>query len=764
MTKTTINPESAKSKGLSILEYILLTLCLSVMAIRTTFTESPGTQIAPQLINLDNTVYSLTMSALLISAFVIWFVWSLCSRRFCYRFSAIEIGLVIFCIACAVAIFVASNKRAAITDCVVLLAPIFMAVLLVQILDSASKVKLALVVIAALGVILAYQCLYQIVIENQAWVFRYENEPESILEPLGIQPGSFNHTLLEHRIYSKDVKGFFTTSNSAGSFSMLAAFAAVALLIDKFKNRKKEPRVFLYRLIAAVFVVSALIMTKSKGAILASIIAVIMFSAWLAFREQLNRYRKSILLLCLLLVLLAGSTVVLYGSKHNRLPGGNSMLVRWQYWTASARMYANHPFTGVGAGGFGSFYTRYKAPQAPETVQDPHNFLLRIITQFGPLGLLGFLAMIFIPLWRIIFSPDDKSPSKSKQPKSPSGKFSVFIMIAISAGLLVFRPLVIPMNDADTAGFVIYSIFTLYCVPVIAFAIGFWFLSADDKTSTTTSPDVTIAALFCAVVGFVIHNLIDFAIFEPGVSMTFWTVIAVLIALNHLQNPQRRFAFTPPGYVKLLTLVAAAAIIWSFFHYTYVGPVKATLKTKRAMSDLSKAHNLLEKASEDDQLDPGPLNLNGRLYLQHYSQTAAKYPELLNDATNCFLRAIERDKVDFKNYEKLTDTYNLLAESAKGEVKSKWLNKAYQNALKAVELYPASDRLHIKLAEAAEKSGKIETAKMHYKRAVEIEDAFREQFRIMYPGRNIVSRLGEEKYQKAKQKSNSLRQENTPQL
>src|SRR4030042_7011755 len=79
------------------------------------------------------------------------------------------------------------------------------------------------------------------------------------------------------------------------------------------------------------------------------------------------------------------------------------MLVRWQDWYASARMYASRPFTGIGPGNFSILYPRYKLASAPETVSNPHNFLLSIITQYGPVGLVGFLAMVLLPLWRIIF-------------------------------------------------------------------------------------------------------------------------------------------------------------------------------------------------------------------------------------------------------------------------------------------------------------------------------------------------------------------------
>ena len=78
--------------------------------------------------------------------------------------------------------------------------------------------------------------------------------------------------------------------------------------------------------------------------------------------------------------------LVWYGITHDTLPGGKSMLVRWEYWVGAARIYAAHPLTGAGPGSFADYYPTYKIPAALETVKDPHNFILSILTQYGPLG------------------------------------------------------------------------------------------------------------------------------------------------------------------------------------------------------------------------------------------------------------------------------------------------------------------------------------------------------------------------------------------
>ncbi len=84
-------------------------------------------------------------------------------------------------------------------------------------------------------------------------------------------------------------------------------------------------------------------------------------------------------------------------------------------------------------------------------------------------------------------------------------------------------------------------------------------------------------------------------------------------------------------------------------------------------------------------------------------------------------------------------------------------HKTYDWYLKAVQLYPGSDRLWFGLAQAAERLGLRDAALSHYQKAVEIEDSYRRQFRQMYPQREkIVSRLGEQDYRLARKRIEEL--------
>ncbi len=764
MTDPLTNQSISKSKALLFFEYVLLALCLSVIALRVMFTEGPAVQSSTLPSNIADSLYSLSVSALLIFAFVLWFVWSFCGRRFFYRFTGIEIGLVIFFVAAIIAGFAASDKRLAITNVATFLAPVLMAVLLVQILDSHIKIKLLLCVIGALGVVTAYQCAEQFFISNQMTIEQYEQTPEAMLEPLGIEPGTFKHFLFEHRLYTRGICGFFTTSNSAGSFLLMASFAAIALFIEKFKNRKSNsfrPIHLFYTGLITAAILFGLVLTRSKGAIIGWLFTAVTFVTYLGFGNRLKTHKRAILLTCLLIAVAGCLIVVWYGLNHDRLPGGSSMLVRWQYWHASAKMYADRPLAGVGPGNFGHFYPHYKPASALESVADPHNFPLSVLTQYGPLGLVALLAMLFIPLWKTLSpNPTTKLPT-TKQTGPPFRTLAIIFLVIISALIFLTRPAWMPVSMDDLA-LVIYTTLRFYIPPVAFFVIGFLVLTAPLRDVTNAKSEIwnpkTAAVLFCALLGVALHNLIDFAIFEPGVFTTFWAILACLIAIDYHQKSRPCLVVKSYPVGKIIIIGASVVIIWVYFTFAFIPTAKSITGIQQAhkaiqLGRFDDAHRFLDRAAEDDPLSSDALSQNGRLYLHQFKLTPKKDRQLLTEAQKCFKAAIERNNAVFKNFERLTEVYYLLAEVSTQQEKTIWLSKAFDTASLAVEHYPGCGRLHFKLAQIAEQLDKNDTAVEEYKNAIEIEDKYRSQFRQMYPERKeVTSRIGEDKYQFAQDK------------
>jgi len=762
----------SKSKTLVYLEYVLLGLCLCVIALRVTFTEGPPMKSTTLGVNLGDSVYSLSVSAVLIFSFVLWIAWSFCSNGFSYRPTGMEIGLGIFCAAAIIAGSVAADKRLAITDVAVFLAPPLMAVLLVQILDSQQKIKLVLVVIASLGAVSAYQCAEQFFVSNQLTIEQYEQAPETMLEPMGIEPDTFPQFLFEHRLYSRGVRGFFTTRNSAGSFALMALFAAMALFAGKLRDRKSDPSGAMYLFACggiAVIILLSLALTRSKGALIGLLFAAAVFVAVRMFGNRLKAHRKAILIACVLLCIVGVWLVASYGLKHGRLPGGGSMLVRWQYWHASAKMYADNPLTGVGGGNFGHFYPHYKPAAALESVADPHNFPLSILTQYGPLGLVGFLAMIFIPLWRTI-SPNATEPSAETRRHRPAFRtLATAFLVAVSALLLLIRPMLMGRAGGETFDVIMYLIVTVYVAPVAVFILGFILLAGPLRKQRQTKDEMlnanTTAILACAVLAVALHNLIDFAIFEPGVLTAFWATIACLVAMNSQTNPRPQIVLKSAPFSRAVAVGAALAISAAYLSYVLVPVARATAATRRANQAISTgqfeyARQLLERGARDDPLSATTLAFSGRLYLHRVGLIPQEDHDLLLRAAECLQGAIERNGAAFKNFERLTQVYGLLAETSTGQEKAEWLGKALDTASQAVKLYPGCGRLHFRLARIAEQADKTDVALEHYSRSIEIEDAYRDQFRQIYPERKeVISRLGEEKYTESTQRKELLREQ-----
>jgi O-antigen ligase/tetratricopeptide (TPR) repeat protein len=766
MINSTTKTDSSKSKVLLLIENILFVCCVVVIVLRATYTEAP-TPLSTQIqAALNDTVYSLALSGVLILAFLLWFLARLFCGRVSLKITSMQTGLGILLLGAILASHYASNKRAAISVSLILTAPLLMAAMLTKLLDSPVKIKILLIAVISLGVVASWQSADQFFISNDIMLNEYKDDPNTILEPLGIAPGTINQMMLEHRIYSKDVRASFTTSNSAGSFAILTSFAAVAILAELVKRRKTSPlpfkQLFLAGCVLSV-VLFGLFITRSKGAIASFVFAMVIFA--LLLRGNRPKLLKNIILACLVIGLVAVIPVIAwYGLKFGRLPGGNSMLVRWQYWLASAQMAADHPLTGVGPGNFATLYHHYKPASSLETVSDPHCFILSILTQYGPPGLLGFLIIVLVPLFRISLK-DPSFPGKASGPQFK--KHAVLCVTIAIIAMFLLRPFIIPPSTAATFDEKVYVLFTEYIAPAAAFAVGFMLLMKALQTQTKDyaiqNTPITSIALLCGLLGVLIHNLIDFAIFEPGVLTAFCAVLGCLIALN--AQPPSQLKSPAPAWLKTTACAIVLFIIYAYFNYAFLPVVKSTTEIAQAQRPIalgrfSLAHNLLESATNDDPLSPDAPSMNGRLYLQRPYLPSMKQSEIFDNAEQAFFIAAQRNPEDYKNFESLADTYFLRAQIQPDE-KEQWLNNAFESASVAVSLYPGDGDLHIHLAQIAEELAKSDIALKHYQKAIEIEDSFRKQFHRMYPKREVISRMPEEKYLFAKDRVKIL-SENPP--
>ena len=175
--------------------------------------------------------------------------------------------------------------------------------------------------------------------------------------------------------------------------------------------------------------------------------------------------------------------------------------------------------------------------------------LLSILTQYGPLALLGFFIIIFAPLWRSSLDDNIKLETTSND---SFRNLAILCAVVTSIVLIILRPFILPQTPVETFEDKIYVLFSLYVAPAAAFVVGIALfvkaLQTTPKEYDLQNTHLTSIALFCGILGFIIHNIIDFAIFEPGILTAFFASLACLIALNtQTQNQPKPTSLRPSG-------------------------------------------------------------------------------------------------------------------------------------------------------------------------------------------------------------------------
>ena len=78
--------------------------------------------------------------------------------------------------------------------------------------------------------------------------------------------------------------------------------------------------------------------------------------------------------------------------------GGNSIGERMEFYSNTLRIVRNHPFFGVGTGGFEKAYADEVSGTKLSPTHNPHNEFLLIASQLGMVG-LAFLFLLFLVQW-----------------------------------------------------------------------------------------------------------------------------------------------------------------------------------------------------------------------------------------------------------------------------------------------------------------------------------------------------------------------------
>jgi hypothetical protein len=125
---------------------------------------------------------------------------------------------------------------------------------------------------------------------------------------------------------------------------------------------------------------------------------------------DLRRWRRAWIPAVLALGLVS-AVVVLRSSELGASSAANPLRLRAANWRVALEVIADHPWTGVGPGGFGEVYPRYRRAGDNET-RHVHDLPLELAAEWGvPVGLVGaglFYWVFLGPLLRA--RPEDEPP------------------------------------------------------------------------------------------------------------------------------------------------------------------------------------------------------------------------------------------------------------------------------------------------------------------------------------------------------------------
>ena len=281
--------------------------------------------------------------------------------------------------------------------------------LCLQLFNSPLVIRAVVAVMLAIAVSISSIGIYDSLVhipQVRAEYFQGNDQQRvTMLREAGISDtriGSPSRYHFESRIQSPEPHVTFALTNSLAGF--LAPWFTV--LLFTLLNQKQSPHgkaEFLKFLGLACIVAFCLILTKSRAACCAIGLSVLVGGV------LLKGYRSVVLKAGGLLAAI-GVIVFVLGIATQRLDSKilteavKSLSFRMEYWESSTEMAVDHLWTGVGPGNFRDHYTFYKQVGASESIADPHNWLLEVLTSFGLPVLVLLCLAIGVALLRVLNS------------------------------------------------------------------------------------------------------------------------------------------------------------------------------------------------------------------------------------------------------------------------------------------------------------------------------------------------------------------------
>ncbi len=590
---------------------------------------------------------------------------------------SIALASLIMAVAAGISLAGASNLRLAVNESIDRLAALMVLLIVAQTVRRWWQVRLMLAAVGATGAAFAIFCITQVgeLEDTKRWIAKQKQEA---IESGRVRADDPMLTLLERRAAAGEVGGFFAHSNIAGGFLMGIGLATLGLGVARVRNGTRRFRAFFGAMNAAAAVLMGVgvALSQSRGAMAAGLavaglwlLITLLSRRWSGLREWAARRWKVLLAtawLGLFMLLLVVATV---GVWRGGLPGG-SLSFRWHYWSGAARIFAKHPWTGVGAGNFDRHYVTHKPAIAPEEVKDPHNFFASMASEWGALGLAGacyLLVAVSVAVARPAEpqSEDRTTPPRGKQTKAPPTRGGMILLWLAPLALCVLAGRTVASPDP------LWLIWAL--VPTFFWGLAMLGLALDsDQTGRfENDPLPLLAGLAAALIAVLLHNLISFSLVYPGSACTFFALAGLAVAVRSLRSagtePLGQDISPPsgPGPARrrqtrmglASSVVLAAAVMYWPAVVTPVARASHWIREARSAEDPDRVIRSYQRAIVSDPLDPIAASELARRTIRYATQRSDRREEMATLAVQAAKTAVIRDRADNRHYRTLSSAY-----------------------------------------------------------------------------------------------------------
>ena len=214
-------------------------------------------------------------------------------------------------------------------------------------------------------------------------------------------------TLFEKRMRdSREPMGLFGLANTFGG--CLAVWLVLALAsFHRLSNAPRGQRWrfhFVFAVASIALIAWCLLLTKSRTAVLGTVCGIAVLAGGrllssLRRGDAITPWIRRAVAFTGIGGLVAGIVVAVLiqtgGLDIEVLSeSAKSASYRLQYWEATSRLVAAHPWFGVGPGNFRQHYLKYKLPEASEEIADPHNLFFDIAATGGVVSIVGLVMLI----------------------------------------------------------------------------------------------------------------------------------------------------------------------------------------------------------------------------------------------------------------------------------------------------------------------------------------------------------------------------------